>query len=534
MTVEVSGDPDLVLDMSDVGMRFGDEWVLRHVDFAVRRGTIHALVGHNGAGKSTLMKIALGGQAPTEGVVRINGQPLTFSRPAESRQLGLGMVLQERSLIRTLNGLDNIFLNAERVNRARIVRRGAEEREAAELCHRLGVSRSILRKTIGEMSPVQQELVEIAKALRLASAVLVLDEPTAPLAEREIEILFRAMRNVAESGTGIVLITHHLAEVFAISDQVTTLREGKVTLSAPTSSTSMSPLIEAMLGKQLLETEREIASESLADSDAAGNAPRPVPALEVSALGVAPKLHDVSFSLYPGEILGIAGLAGSGRTTLLRTLFGDIRPTSGRIMLQGKPYHPSAPVDAIASSVYLIPEERARFGLILGSSITENTILSVMRRLVTVFFLRMREGRRLTRTMMRVLGVRARSPQQIVGELSGGNQQKVVLSKALAASSEVLLLDEPTFGVDVGAARDLIQYVRTMTAVDRKAALWVTSDLLELLEVADRIMILRGGTIVRTIKHGDPAFNEPALIAAIQRMRQEQNPRQLLLEGQGA
>src|SRR5258706_2617414 len=184
MTVGTGDDSDLVLDMRDIGMRFGEAWVLQHVNFGVRRGEVHALVGHNGAGKSTLMKIALGGQAPTEGNVTINGRPLTFSRPAESRLLGLGMVLQERSLIRTLSGLDNIFLNAERTNRFGIVQRRAEEREAAGLCQRVGISSSVLRKTVSEMSPVQQELVEIAKALRLARDVLVLDEPTAPLAER--------------------------------------------------------------------------------------------------------------------------------------------------------------------------------------------------------------------------------------------------------------------------------------------------------------------------------------------------------------
>ena len=519
MTVGTGDDSDLVLDMRDIGMRFGEAWVLRHVDFGVRRGEVHALVGHNGAGKSTLMKIALGGQAPTEGSVTINGTPLTFSRPAESRLLGLGMVLQERSLIRTLSGLDNIFLNAERTNRFGIVQRRAEEREAAGLCQRVGISRSVLRKTVSEMSPVQQELVEIAKALRLARDVLVLDEPTAPLAEREIDTLFTAMRHVAATGTGIVLITHHLAEVFAVGDRVTVLREGKVTLVDRCANTSMSPLIEAMLGKQLLETEREIASDVEAEAaDARG-----APALEVRGLAVAPKLRDVNLSLSRGEILGLAGLAGSGRSTLLKTLFGDIRPTAGVIRLQGAPYDPRSPVDAIARSVYLIPEERGRFGLITTTTITENVILSVMGRLVRGLFLRVKDGQRLTRRLMRVLGVRARGPQQIVGELSGGNQQKVVLAKALAAEAELLLLDEPTFGVDVGAASDLIRHVRDSVEAG-SSALWVTSDLLELLDVADRIVVLVDGTLTRTLKRGDPAFNEPALIKAMQRVRPEGNP----------
>jgi ribose transport system ATP-binding protein len=510
-------------------MCFGEAWVLRHVDFGVQRGEVHALVGHNGAGKSTLMKIALGGQEPTEGSVKIAGTQLTFSRPAESRRLGLGMVLQERSLIRTLSGLDNIFLNAESTNRIGTINRQAEEREAAGLCERVGISRSVLRKTVSDMSPVQQELIEIAKALRLARDVLILDEPTAPLAEREIETLFAAIRNVAVTGTGVVLITHHLAEVFAVADRVTVLREGVVTLTDRCANTSMSPLIEAMLGKDLLEVEREIAS----DIDAATEHARGAPALEVRGLDVAPKLHDVNLSLYHGEILGIAGLAGSGRSTLLKTLFGDIRPTAGEIRLQGAPYDPKAPVDAIARSVYLIPEERARYGLLTTATITENVILSVMGRLVRGIILRVKEGQRLTRQLMRVLDVRARGPQQVVGELSGGNQQKVVLSKALAADAELLLLDEPTFGVDVGAASDLIQHVRSSVAVG-KAALWVTSDLLELLDVSDRIAVLVDGTVTQILKRGDPAFNEAALIKAMQRVRVEGNPGRLSLEGHSA
>jgi ribose transport system ATP-binding protein len=526
MTVGTDDGSDLVLDMRDIGMRFGEAWVLRHVDFSVRRGEVHALVGHNGAGKSTLMKIALGGQAPTEGGVTINGTPLTFSRPAESRLLGLGMVLQERSLIRTLSGLDNIFLNAERTNRIGIVQRRVEEREATDLCQRVGISRSVLRKTVSEMSPVQQELVEIAKALRLARDVLILDEPTAPLAEREIETLFAAMRSVAATGTGIVLITHHLAEVFEVGDRVTVVREGKVTLADRCDNTSLSPLIEAMLGKQLLETERKIASAVEAENADARGAPM----LEVRGLEVDPKLRDVNLSLNQGEILGIAGLAGSGRSTLLKTLYGDIRPTAGTIRLQGAPYKPNGPFDAIARSVYLIPEERARYGLITSATITENVILSVMQQLRRGIFLRVKDGRRLTRKLMRVLDVRARGPQQVVGELSGGNQQKVVLAKALAAKAELLLLDEPTFGVDVGAASDLIRHVRASVEAG-KAALWVTSDLLELLDVADRIAVLVDGTVTRTLTRGDPAFNEPAIIKAMQRVRTQGHPRQLSLDG---
>ena len=349
--------------------------------------------------------------------------------------------------------------------------------------------------------------------MRLGREVLVLDEPTAPLTEHEIDVLFRALRNVAASGTGIVLVTHHLAEVFAISDEVTALREGSITLSKPTAQTNLNAVIEAMLGKGLLETGREVATQ--VDAEPAAIEGRR-PALETRSLAVAPKLHDVSFKVYPGEILGVAGLAGSGRTTLMQTLFGHIRPTGGEMLLFGARYQPRAPADAIRKSVYLIPEERARYGLVLTASITENTILSIMWKLVNGLFLRLGDGKRLTRRIMRTLGVRARGPDQIVGELSGGNQQKIVLAKALAADAGLLVLDEPTFGVDVGAARDLIQYVRGLVE-NGKAVLWATSDLLELLEVADRVMVVVDGTAPRIIGRSDASFNEPGLIRAMQR-----------------
>jgi ABC-type sugar transport system ATPase subunit len=502
-------DAEPALDMRDVGKRFGRVWVLRHVDLAVRRGSVHALVGHNGAGKSTLMKIALGGYEPSEGSVRIGGSPLTFSKPAEARSLGLGMVLQERSLISTLTGVDNIFLNAERTGRTGLVRGREQQREAEALCNQLGVSTSVLRRRVSEMSPVEQQMIEIAKAIRLARDVLILDEPTAPLTDREISILFGVIRNAARTGTGIVLITHHLAEVFAISDEVTTLREGAVTLHAPTASTSLSEVVKAMLGRQLA-TVGSGHRQAAAEDAGAG------PALEVKNLKVGGKLARISFQLFRGEILGVAGLAGSGRTTLMRALFGDLKPSAGSMSLDGKPYAPASPSMAIRRNVFLIPESRGVHGLVLTAPIVENITLPILGRLVRLGFLRRDAGRRLARRMMSDLDIQARGPQQMVGELSGGNQQKVVLAKALATDAGLLLLDEPTFGVDIGAAAGLIGHVRALVGAGR-AALWATSDLHELLEVADRVMVLADGAIQRVVRRGEPDFNEAFLIRAMQR-----------------
>jgi ABC-type sugar transport system ATPase subunit len=502
------------LEMRDISKRFGDIWVLQDINFILPPGAIHGIVGHNGAGKSTLMKIALGAHEPTRGEVFICDQKLSFSKPAAGRELGLGMVLQERSLIRTLPGLDNLFLNAEHKNRARMVRRGKEMAEARTLLDQLGISRRLLELKVEEMSTIDQELLEIAKALRLGDKVLILDEPTAPLGRAEIARLFDVMRSVSARGTGIILITHHLAEVFAITDHVTCLREGSIVFSSRTSETNMSELIRAMLGRtsEVLDARRRSSRANGAEGGVQ-------PSLEVKNLRVGEKLLDVSFEIYPGEILGVAGLAGSGRSTLLRTLFGDIRATHGEVTLNGRKLDARTPRVAIGQGVFLIPEDRGVHGLMLTKPISENVVLAVLQRFVNrIRLLRISQGRALTQSMMTRLDIRARGMEQTVGELSGGNQQKVVLAKALATGADLLLLDEPTFGVDIGAMREIINVVREL-AERGTAVLWVTSDLRELLEVSDRILILRDGETPEWIGRDAEDFDEDILIARIQRQQ---------------
>jgi ribose transport system ATP-binding protein len=499
------------LEMRGVGMRFGDVWVLHDVDYVVPAGSISGLVGHNGAGKSTLMKIAQGAYAPVTGELLIGGQALTHAQPSEARRLGVGMVFQEQSLISTLSGLDNIFLNDEHLNALRLVSKRRETAEAEELCTRLGISPDVLERPVSDMSAVERELVEIAKAMRLARKVLILDEPTAPLSHREIETLFGVIRSVAATGTAVVLITHHLAEVFAVCDRVTVLREGTVTMSVPTAQTNMTSVVEAMLGAQSL-----VAGAALGRAVSKRQSER---AFEAIDLKVGEKLRSgVSFEIYRGEIVGVAGLAGSGRTTLLRALFGDFRLANGAMKLHGATYRPRGPIEAIRKGVFLIPEDRHAFGLLNDHPIVENIALPVLRRLRRHSFFSNTRAHRLAERLMKVLSVRARAPEQVVGELSGGNQQKIVLAKALAADAELLLLDEPTFGVDIGSSMELIRHVRQMVE-GGKAALWVTSDLQELLEVSDRILVLADGTIRTVISAGEPGFDEASLIRKMQRRR---------------
>jgi ABC-type sugar transport system ATPase subunit len=510
------------LEMTLVGKRFNQNWVLKDVNLKVHCGSIHAIVGHNGAGKSTLMKIALGGLEPTEGEVRIGGRRLTYSRPAEARTLGLGMVMQERSLITTMTGIDNLFLNCERLNALGCVDVRREREEIEGMIGQLGIKPSTLLLRVSDMRTIEQELIEIAKALRLGNQVLVLDEPTAPLGRDEISKLFDVLRAIADRGTGIVLITHDLPEVFALSDEVTCLRDGNVVMSCPTAETDMAHLISAMLGGHpsvhARSHGRVAHHQQTLGSSVPASGPERVPVLTVRNLCVGTKLSDVSFDAFAGEVLGIVGLAGSGRTTLLRTLFGDLRAGGGELRLFHKPYRPKSPWDAIAHHVFLIPQDRSVHGLVLSQSIADNIMIVALRRLLNrLKLLKFADGREHARRMMKTLDIRASGAHQPVGELSGGNQQKVVLAKALTVGCRLLLLDEPTFGLDIAATREIMMQVRNL-AEEGSAVLWVSSDLLEITEIADRIVILRDGIVCATVGREDQhAFNEHSLSATIQR-----------------
>lgn len=510
---------DYVLEIRNVTKRFGSVPVLRNVNLRVRGGSIHAVVGHNGAGKSTLMKIALGAVSPSEGEVFVAGQKLTYARPAEARDLGLGMVMQERSLIDTLNGLDNLFLNAERRNGLGLVETRKQRQEAAGLLQELGIPSSLLSAKARDMSAIEQELMEIGRALRLGSKVLILDEPTAPLGREEIARLFKVLRTIAARGTGIVIITHHLAEIFTISDEVTCLREGRVVLDCPTRETSMNSLVAAMLGRNdwnnAAKSRNPVRESGTFVSNEREATP---PTLSVKNLRIGNKLTTVSFDAWPGEILGIVGLAGSGRTTLLRSLFGDVAIDAGQITIRGQPYRPGSPEAAMARGVFLVPESRGVHGLVLTKSIAENILLPLLGRLTNRFgLLRQRKGRNLARNVLKELDVRAAGIDQIVGELSGGNQQKIVIGKALLLDADVLLLDEPSYGVDIGATQEIIRNVRAMAARGA-TVLWVSSDLLEVSQVSDRILVLREGRVDATLGPGDrDQFTEDALLPLMQR-----------------
>ena len=480
--------PSSALELLGIVKVYGTTEVLHGVDLRVRPGSIQALVGANGAGKSTLLKIAVGATLATAGRVLVNGIERHFASPLEARKAGIGMVFQERSLVPDLSVVDNIFLNGE-IKRAELIDKRAEMRETHRIFEQLGVQISPTALIL-QLGVADQQMVEIAKALRLATSVLILDEPTAALTEREVQRLFTVVRQIASSGVGIVYVSHRLAEVFELCHEATVLRDGHVVMSTAVTETNMREVVVAIAGGVVQEGSA-MGEKRLGPSSEVREQP---PLLEVRGLRVGNKLQDISFEVRPGEILGVAGLAGSGRSTLLKALFGAIPSRVGEIRIAGRQANPASPAEAIRHGLYLIPEDRKTEGLVLSHSVEANLVVSILRRLRVGPIVNARHSARIALRTIEQLRIQPADPRQPVEWLSGGNQQKVVLGKAFNAGGRLLLLDEPTFGVDVRSRAEIRARVRAF-ADDGNGVIWVTSDLRELKEVGDRILILADRTV---------------------------------------
>jgi ABC-type sugar transport system ATPase subunit len=499
------------LELVGIRKAYGSIPVLHGIDFRVRAGTIHALLGANGAGKSTLLKIAVGATAPSSGKILVNGRERVFASPMDARRDGIGMVFQERSLIPDLSILDNIFLNGE-PTRAGLINARRERREAHRIFERLGVRLSPAA-IVSELGIADQQMVEIAKALRLASTTLILDEPTAALTEREVMRLFTVVRQIARSGVAIVYVSHRLAEIFDLCDQVTVIRDGRVVLSSAVVDTTMHDVVDAIAGGAVTGDSARASDERLAT---ASGAPDQAPVLAVRGLTVGHKLQNVSFDVRAGEILGVAGLAGSGRSTMLKAMFGAIRRGAGEIRIAGRPASPGSPRGAIAQGLYLIPENRKTHGLVLSHSIEANVVLSILKRLCVGPFISARRSLRVSAQSIAQLFIRPADPDRPVEWLSGGNQQKVVLGKAFNARGRVLLLDEPTLGVDVRSRAEIRARVRDF-AQSGNGVVWVTSDLTELADVSDRILVLSDGRVRGIVSNRPRPLAESEITHLIQR-----------------
>jgi rhamnose transport system ATP-binding protein len=488
-------DDGLVFD--GITKAYGRTLALDNVSFAVARGTVHALVGENGAGKSTLMRTLAGMVRPDRGSLRWRGQPLDCQTPRDALDRGVGIVPQEPVLFTNLSVAENIFAGREPTDAlGRIRRQEMRDRSAAVLKDlHATLSPDTAVSTLG---PAQQQLVQIARALAFECHVLILDEPTTCLTEAEVVHLEAMLHQLRARGVTMLYVSHRLAEVFRLSDGVTVLRDGKHILTAPIADLSQDSVVKAMVGRDLLRDHRRTTG---APADA------PV-ALAVQGLTRKPVFSDMSLSVRAGEIVGLFGLIGSGRTEVLETLFGLYQPDAGSISLFGTPLTAKSPVDAIRAGMVLVPEARHSQGLFFNLDLRHNMQVSRAEAQGRQWIEANRE-RSEAREWMNDWRVKAESPDSPPDSLSGGNQQKVLIAKWVATKPRVLLLDEPTRGVDVGAKAEIHRRIQELADAGL-ACVVVSSDLPEVLTLADRILVMREGRLQGELR-GDAATEESVM-----------------------
>jgi D-xylose transport system ATP-binding protein len=483
--------PNPILEAHGITKRFPGVVALKDVTFDLQPGEIHALCGENGAGKSTLIKLLSGihPQGSYEGELVVNGQSARFRGIADAERAGIAVIYQELALVDELTVAENIFLGSE-AKRFGLVDWPRVRREARDLLARFDVQLDP-DMPCRQLGVGERQLVEIVKALRKDSRVLILDEPTAALAEHEVQVLLGIVRDLKSRGIACIYISHKLEEVFSIADRITVLRDGATIITTNATQTTPSEIIRHMVGREIEDLFPRRSSRRLEGSFA----------FRVSNLSVAhsvtnrPRLHEISFSVAPGEVVGIGGLMGAGRTELLMHLFGAWgRRTSGTVELNGKRLPILPPAKVLLRGIALVSEDRRRYGLVLDQSVGFNLSLSSLRSLTRMGFVN--SGKEFGRNdaMYRSMRVKAPDIEAAVGKLSGGNQQKVVLGKALMTEPSVVLLDEPTRGIDVGAKLEIYELINQLTDIG-KAVVLVSSELPELIGMSDRILILHEGRI---------------------------------------
>ena len=482
-----------LLAMRGMVKSFPGVQALRGVDLTLHGGEVLALMGENGAGKSTLMKLLGGAHRPDSGTIVLNGRDMTFHAPQEAQRAGVAVIYQEFNLVPGLTACENIFLGQE-MTFAGFVDRRQERRRASELFRRLDVEID-LDVPCSRLATAQQQLVEIAKALSLQARIIVMDEPTAALTSHETARLFDIIRDLRRSGIGIIYISHRLDEIFTIADRVAVMRDGMNVDERPIAEFTRRQLIERMVG-------RELDNEFPARNVSIGP-----PRLEVRGLKRDNAVCDVSFSVRRGEILALTGLVGAGRTETVRLIFGADPRDAGEIRLDGKVLAIRTPRDAIAAGIGLLTEDRKLQGLVLGASVRENFGLPNLERLSRSGFVQRHREREEFARYTDLLSIRISHPDQRAGNLSGGNQQKVVLAKWLARNCEVLMFDEPTRGVDVGAKYEIYTLMNQLAA-QGKAIVMISSELPEVLGMADRILVMHCGCITGEITDARQATQE--------------------------
>jgi simple sugar transport system ATP-binding protein len=497
-----------VLELSNIDKRFANVAALQDVSLRLRAGEVHALMGQNGAGKSTLIKVLTGVYAPDAGRMTLEGRRIGPATPLAAQRLGISTVYQELNLCPNLSVAENIYAGRYPRHGWRGLRRinwRAMQRDAAALLARLNIDVDVTRP-LGRYSVAVRQTVAIARALAVRARVLILDEPTASLDEDEVERLFVLLRRLRDEGLAILFVTHFLDQVYAISDRITVLRNGKLVGEWPTAELPAPALVAAMVG-------REVTLAASSNRGAADTNAERAPRLQAQALGARQRVHPTDLSLYGGEVVGVAGLLGSGRTELARLLFALDRPDGGELRFDGQAVRLTHPAQAVRLGIAFCPEDRKVEGIVADLSVGENIVLALQARQGVWRHLSPRSQREIAERYIRLLGIKTAHADVPIGQLSGGNQQKAVLARWLAIEPQVLILDEPTCGIDVAAKQEIMNEVLRLARAGM-AVLFISSEIDEVTRVADRIVVMRDRRKVGELAGGTDEHTVMSVIAA--------------------
>jgi galactofuranose transport system ATP-binding protein len=494
-----------LLDMQDIGISFGGVAALKHARLTVAAGEVHALIGQNGAGKSTLIKILTGAYRKSAGTIRFDGREVDFRTPKDAREAGISTIYQEINLVPFRSVAENIFLGRE-PRRFGLIDWKTVQTRASELLESFGL-RIDVKKPVRDYSTAIQQMVALARAVSSDAKMVIMDESTSSLDEREVELLFTVVRRLRNDGRAVIFVSHRLDELYALCDRVTVMRDGQTVAESAMQEMDKLKLVTTMLGRTLAAVVHEDSAVKEANL-----AKRGAVALSAKGLAAGAKVTDVSLDVHAGEAVGLAGLLGSGRTETMRLLFGADRPAKGALSVDGEAAAFKSPKDAIARGVAYLTEDRKAEGIVPELSVRDNLTLVCLPALTKRGVVDVAKQREIVDGFIESLGIKLRSPDQPVRELSGGNQQKVLLARWLATHPRVLLLDEPTRGIDVGAKADVAKIVRELRDAGL-AVLLSASELEELTAVADRAVVIRDGETVAQLDGAQ--MNEASIMDAI-------------------
>lgn len=487
------------IEMRGIDKSFGGNAVLKEAGFLLDHGEIHALMGENGAGKSTLMKILTGVYTKDAGQIIVDGQEVCYKNPQEAEKAGIVFIHQELNVLFDLTVEENMFLGKEIHGRFGVCDKKAMRAEVRKILDRLGVSIDPQQR-MSELSVGQQQMIEIAKALMVDAKVIIMDEPTAALTQSETEVLFQVVRSLKEKGVSIVYISHRMEEIFELCDRITVLRDGSYIDTKRIQDTDMNDVVKMMIGREIGER-YPLREASIGEV-----------VFKVEGLTCPGVFKDVSFEVHAGEVLGVSGLMGAGRTEIMQAIFGNMPHVTGKLFLNGEEIHNHNPGQAMKNGIGFITEDRKTEGLMLEESIRKNISLANLERISRRGVLRKKEERELVQKGIEELHIKCFGPEHECGRLSGGNQQKVVFAKWIYTDPKVLILDEPTRGVDIGAKKEIYNIINDLAAKG-VAIIMVSSELPEVLGMADRIMVVREG-LVRGILSKEEADQENIMILA--------------------